>query len=337
MIIIKPDYLDWLIVRQSLALTLVTGVPVRIENAYAVVRENPSLLLILNDFEKIFRELKLGTLSESDNDLIFEPNSIDYGHYEIKSAVNSSVPEILMVLLPSLLTKKFRSSVHVNGVTHSHESYPVNFINDTIFSFLEGLGFYAHCSLKHFGFYGSGNGIVESKIYPFTGAPDIDYNLKDYINQDISGIRACVYVAKMNKEAAEKEKELLVSGLKIPESDISIIEIINSKGPGNVVQVFQQMETYTIIFSRIFDLSSYQTVQVSPDEVISSNVDSLCREFHEFSSARSCPALLEREIIPLMKLAGVDYINCSIDKKHKKIFDATQGIADILLNGFVVE
>lgn len=337
MIVLKPDYLDWLIIRQSLACALVTAIPVRIENAYAVMRENPSSLLILDDITRILHELVLGTISELDTDLLFQPESIDYGHYEIVSSDTSSIPEIVMLLLPSLLTKEFRSSLLLSGVSHSPGSYPVNFINETLFSLFEELGFYAHCSLKQFGFTGSGNGIVESKIYPAEKGTEKKFDLKKHINREITGIRASVYVAKMNKALAEREKQLLVSELEIPDSSISIIEIINSRGPGNVIQVFLELENITLVFSRIMDLGTYQIVQESPEELICTTACALAREVRDFLSMGSCPPLIERELIPMLKLSGVDSVPCNTNEKDRKIFDTTREIADILLDGFVFE
>jgi RNA 3'-terminal phosphate cyclase len=306
MIAIEHECLDWLTIRQSLALSILTGKGVEIGGGKSFLNNHPEYQPLMGDVAEIVKENHWGAITFSSDNIVFIPGSTDYGNYELATNPYSSASELIMLLLPSLISLSFRSSVKVSGVTHSSISYPTNFINDTLFALLENIGIYSSLSLKRFGFYGSGGGSIESKIYPLEelGGASIDAMLFPEKPPEIIGGR--VYISGMSMGIANREKALLSSRLGIDDKRISVIEVRNSEGMGNVMQLSVQFDTLPVVFSRVIDAYNYRGDCIFADRDIDAEVDGFLDEVRIFLRERRLPERIVRELVPFLWIAGID-------------------------------
>jgi RNA 3'-terminal phosphate cyclase (ATP) len=306
MIAIEHECVDWLAIRQSLALSILTGKGVEVVEGRSFLNNHPEYQPLMGDIAEIVKENHWGALTFSSDNIVFIPGSTDYGNYELATGPYSSASELIMLLLPSLISMSFRSSIKVSGVTHSSISYPTSFINDTLFALLENIGIYSSISLKRFGFYGSGGGSIESKIYPLEepGGASIDAVLLPERPPEIIGGR--VYISGMSMEIANREKAMLSSHLGIDDKRISVIEVRNSAGMGNVMQLSVQFDILPVVFSRVIDAYNYRGDFIFADRDIDAEVDSFLDEVRIFLWERRLTERIVRELVPFLWIVGID-------------------------------
>jgi RNA 3'-terminal phosphate cyclase (ATP) len=306
MIVIEQAHIDWLLIRQSLALSLLTGRGVEIGEGISFLENHPEYQPLMRDFIEIAEQYNWGELLVTSDAITFTPGTIEYGNYELMTNPYSSASELILLLLPSLTSLSFRSYVKVSGVTHSSISYPTNFINETLFALLENIGIYSSISLKRFGFYGSGGGGIESKVYPLErmDGASIDAMLYPEKLPEIIGGR--VYISGMSMDIANHERGLLSSGIGIDDKGVSIIEVRDSDGMGNVMQLLVQFDILPVVFSRVIDPYNYAGDFTFQDRDIHGEVDDFLNEVKVFLRDRSLPEYLLRELVPFLWIAGID-------------------------------
>jgi RNA 3'-terminal phosphate cyclase len=306
MIAIEQAHIDWLLIRHSLALSLLTGRGVEIGDGRSFLENHPEYQPLMRDFMGIAERYSWGELSVKSDTITFTPGTIEYGNYELATNPYSSASEFILLLLPSLISLSFRSYVKVSGVTHSGISYPTNFINETMFTLLENIGIYSSISLKRFGFYGSGGGGIESKVYPLERIHGASIDAMLYPEKPPEIIGGRIYISGMSMDIANHEKGLLSSGLGIDDKGVSIIEVRDSDGMGNVMQLLVQFGILPVVFSRVIDPYNYGGDFTFRDRDIHEEVDDFLNEVRVFLRDRSLPEYLLRELVPFLWIAGAD-------------------------------
>jgi hypothetical protein len=155
-------------------------------------------------------------------------------------------------------------------------------------------------NLKRFGFYGSGEGIAESRIYP--AEPVSSDNIFQFKSKRIEGVK--ILVAGMNMEIASREKDFIKRNIAVDEKRISTLEIADSKGFGNSIQVHISCDEVNFILSRdmefynssgdfIFDESSYYR-----------SLADLSDKCNLFIKNDTIPMIIKNEILPYLYMTG---------------------------------
>lgn len=299
--------LDWVPIRQAMALAMALEIPMALEGAGDFVDANPRYLPLWQDLCRTVDSLGCGTLCREGNALIVTPGNVPWGRREICCGERSSLSEIILFLLPALSRREFRSVLECTGVTHAPGFLPTSVLKETIFSLLEGTGHYAGLQLKRFGFYGSGGGSAEVRVYPAEKAVRREWWLVE--NRISTGAK--IFLAHMNKEIAERQKEALNDAMTLPDSRVAIIEVMDAAGYGNSVQVFMDGkmdgDPVSIVLSReivihdnegniIFDL--YDSMD---------RVRDLAVECNDFLSQGHLPPSLLVEALPFAAIAGLPF------------------------------
>ncbi|GEM_PF-341223 len=309
-----PD--DWISLRQALSFSLFTGKEITIESS--LLEDNPFYHPVLNDFGRFLLSHNLGVLTVKDT-IHFEPHPVKGISFEFEADSWTPLSEVFLLLLPALSHADFRSSLVFSGVTHAPFSYPPNFVQETFLGALELIGFYAHVSLKKFGYYGSGGGVVNARVYPVEQREG-EVSIKSV--PEILGGR--VYISKMSIDIARREKELLMHELDLDDRLVSIIEVRNAEGMGNVVQVFAR-HTVPVIYSKtiIADFTGD-----SADNLFDSSLRDLAGEVRDLLESGMLPLHLLQEIIPYLMLSGRD-ISPLI--RHNAILEKTVELTEKLI------
>ncbi len=284
----------------ALSLSLLKREPLCIKGGHDFINGNYDLVPLYDSLKKVTFDNGFGMLNDSDGDIVFYPEGIPCGTYSFETDKFSSISDIELFLLPSLLYGEFRSVINYTGVTHSHLSYPTTFLKETLFSFLEKTGHYASLNLKRFGFYGSGGGSAVSRIYP--AEPVKCDNILSSCDCGIEGVR--IFMAKMNMEMAGREKEFIVKNAGIDEGRVQIMEIVDADGYGNSIHVYVKCGGINVILSRDMEIYNSAGDFIFEESRYYTTLTGLLRETERLVKNKTLPVSLTDEVLPYLVLSG---------------------------------
>lgn len=223
------------ILRTSLALSCITGKPLRIENIRAA-RRNPGLarqhLACVQAACEISNARCQGDALGSQV-LDFQPGPVRSGdfHFDIGSAGSASL--VVQTVLPALFGAYKPSRVTVTGGTHNPWAPPFDFLSETFLPAISTAGLSADCKIVRHGFYPAGGGKMTFSIEP-RGQSIRPIDLCG--GGDEFQIHARIYTAKLPPHIARRQQKLLSeSALNI--ADVEHIEVTDSDGPGNCIMI----------------------------------------------------------------------------------------------------
>lgn len=292
--------IDRVAVRHAISLSLATGKSFRLAGGFRFVRENPAFAGLLADWENALGAMSAGSFLADDDDLIFRPAALRHGRYAFATGAFSSALELVLLLLPPLTRLKYRTALSVRGVTHTDLSYTTDFVNMTLFDLLERMGFYLHLSLKRFGFYGSGGGLVEAHAYP----GEAGKRLPEFECREVSLRGARVYVAKMPTDVALAQREMLAASTGLSESVIGIVEVLDADGPGNFIQAYAECDGVVRVLQAVSPVYGADGEYVFNEEKAGETVRSIASQCARVAADRVVPPEATREILPYAVLSG---------------------------------
>jgi len=234
------------------------------------------------------------------DDIIFNPEGLLSGTLDFATDKYSSISEVELFILPALFYNDFRSVINYTGVTHSHLSYPTTFLKETFFSYLEMTGHYASLNLKRFGFYGSGGGSAESRIYP--AEPKSCGDIFSFADSAIEGVR--IFMAKMNMEMAHREREFIIKNIGVDESRVQIMEIVDADGYGNSIHVYVKCGGVNVILSKDMELYNSAGDFVFEESRYYAALTGLLKDVERLVKVKTLPDYLMDEVLPYLFLSG---------------------------------
>jgi RNA 3'-terminal phosphate cyclase len=290
---------DWILIRQALSLSLLKNVPITIGGGAAFIAGNPDFKPILDDMARMAEELGAGRLTTEAESIIFEPHPLLPGTFRFDSSHLSSAVELLLFLMPALFHADFRSVLELGGVTHSPLSCPTVFVKETLLAALEQMGLYGSLTLRRFGFHGSGGGAMESRIYPReqrSGKPGEDGDAPA-----ISGVK--IFISHLDTGLAEIEKGLIAEKIGMDPNRIAIIEVMESDGPGNGVQVVATSRGLPVVLFREMKLYDGKGELAFSEETLRSEIAGLAGETRLLLEG-TLPERAIRELYPYCVMSG---------------------------------
>ena len=288
--------INWQLIRQTLSLSLLSGEPVLLKGACDYVAADEDIIPVYKDLKNCIIETGAGILTEIDGDMAYRPESLKPGTFYIAPGKFTPVSEIELFFIPALFACNFRSVIHYEGVTHSHLSYSTTFLKETLFGLLEKTGHYASMNLKRFGFYGSGGGIAESRIYP--AEPRTVEEIFRFNNKKIEGVR--ILVSGMNMEIAAREKEFVKRNLSIDDNRISTMEIADSSGFGNSIQIYAACDDINFILSRDMEFYNSNGDFIFDESLYYNSLSDLIDKCGIFMKNNTVPISIQLEVIPYL-------------------------------------
>jgi len=235
------------ILRTSLALSLVTGKPFRIDNIRAG-RKNPGLLrqhlTAVNAATEISRAEVTGAAIGS-KELTFAPNSVNPGEYAFAVGTAGSTTLVLQTVLPALLIANGPSRVTLEGGTHNPFAPPFDFLAKSFLPLVNRMGPAVSAKLERPGFYPAGGGKFSVAIEPSSGLRRLDVSERG----EIIGRRATAVVANLPRSVAERELKLIAQKMSWSKEWLRAEAVENSRGPGNVVMIEIESHNVTEVFT----------------------------------------------------------------------------------------
>lgn len=290
------ENITWPLVRQALSIALVKNEPLLLKGAYDCICSDEAIVPVYSDFKRIVIETGTGILTEMEGDIAFRPEHPGHGTFYISAGEFTPLSEIELFFLPYLFKEDFRSVINFQGVTHSHVSYSTSFLKETFFALLEKTGHYASMNLKRFGFYGSGGGIAESRVYP--AEPVSPDNIFQFKNKRIEGVK--ILVAGMNMEIASREQEFIKRNIAVDENRIATLEIADSNGFGNSIQVHISCDDVNFILSRDMEFYNCSGDFIFDESSYYKSLADLADKCNLFLKNDTIPVSIRNEILPYL-------------------------------------
>lgn len=223
------------ILRSSLALSLVTGRPVRIENIRAG-RDKPGLMR--QHLTAVRAATEIGA-AEVVGDHVgstaieFAPTAIHPGEYHFAVGTAGSATLVLQTVLPALMIASAPSHLVLEGGTHNPWAPPFDFLAKTFFPLVSRMGARVSAELERHGFFPAGGGKFTVSIEPAKELQGFDLLERG----EIVRREAVALVANLHRRIGEAEMEAVAARLNWPAEHCRVDEAIESAGPGNVILV----------------------------------------------------------------------------------------------------
>jgi RNA 3'-terminal phosphate cyclase (ATP) len=235
------------ILRTSLALSLVTGLPFRMENIRAN-RSKPGLLR--QHLTAVQAAVQVGGgRAEGDSlgsrDLVFEPGPVRPGSYRFAVGTAGSTTLVLQTVLPALLAASGPSELTLEGGTHNPFAPPFDFLAKAFLPLLARRGSKVDATLERPGFYPAGGGKFRVRIEPCSALAPIDLLERG----EVCARRARALVANLPRHIAERELRAVARRLGWKDDELRAEEVRGSPGPGNILILEVESEKITEVFT----------------------------------------------------------------------------------------
>lgn len=222
------------ILRTSLALSLVTGEPLRVDNVRSK-RKRPGLMRQHLAAVRAAAQVG-GAVLEGDHlgstSLTFRPGPVRAGSYRFSVGSAGSATLVLQTVLPALVRADGPSTIALEGGTHNPAAPPFDFVERTFLPALRLLGGEAQVTLEREGFYPAGAG-------RFTARVQGSWQPHELVLTDrgpVRALRARAIVSKLPASIAARELATLKGALDLPcEAETHVVA--DPAGPGNAVLV----------------------------------------------------------------------------------------------------
>lgn len=235
------------IVRSSIALAMVTGTPVRIENVRAG-RRKPGLM---RQHLTALRAAATICGAEVQGDDIgstavsFAPGTLKAGEYSFAVGTAGSATLVLQTILPALLTADGPSEVTIEGGTHNPFAPPFDFLEKSFMPLVNKMGPTVEVELVRPGFYPAGGGQFITRITPSKRLNPIELNNRGVLKSHI----AKAVIANLPGDIAKRELKKVKSKLGWADDELQIRDAKGSRGPGNILTLEVEHEHVTEVFT----------------------------------------------------------------------------------------
>jgi RNA 3'-terminal phosphate cyclase (ATP) len=235
------------VLRNALALALVTGQAFRIENIRAnrsrpgVMRQHATAVeaaCAIGGTE--CEELAVGAST-----LSFTPGKVVPGEHRFAVGTAGSTSLVLQTILPPLMLADTPSRLVLEGGTHNIYAPPFDFIERTFLPLVNRMGPTVSARLVRPGFYPAGGGRIEVDITPCRALTPLDLLERGALRR----VEARATVASLPGEIAMRELAVADKVLHWPEESRRIVQLPDAVGPGNILILEAEFDHVTEIVS----------------------------------------------------------------------------------------
>src|SRR5215471_4934522 len=208
------------ILRTSLALSLVTGQPFRMERIRGK-RQKPGLLrqhLTAVEAAKTVGCAEVAGAEMNSQTLEFRPAQVTPGNYRFAVGTAGSATLVLQTVLPALLTASDKSTLTLEGGTHNPLAPPFDFLARSFMPVVHRMGPNVELELRAPGFYPAGGGRFLARIQPTQRLAPLVLNERGGIRSR----RATVWLSKLSPDIAERELAVVREDLRWSAEECSV-------------------------------------------------------------------------------------------------------------------
>jgi RNA 3'-terminal phosphate cyclase (ATP) len=234
------------ILRSSLALSLVTGKPFRMEHVRAK-RQKPGLLrqhLTAFESARTISNAEVEGATLGSQTLEFRPGILVPGNYRFAVGTAGSATLVLQTVLPALLMAPGKSTLTLEGGTHNPLAPPYEFLERTFIPLLNRMGARVQLEFKAPGFYPAGGGRFHAGVEPMKKWSQINLLERGAIRKRA----ATVWLSQLPVSIGERELAKVREELQWNADECRIQNVEHPKGPGNAVILELESEQVTEVF-----------------------------------------------------------------------------------------
>lgn len=235
------------ILRTSLALSLVTGQPFRMERIRAK-RQRPGLLkqhLTAVEAARTVGCAEVEAAALGSQTLEFRPGPVTPGNYRFAVGTAGSATLVLQTVLPALLTSSGHSTLTLEGGTHNPMAPPFDFLEKCFMPLIHRMGPAVELELRRHGFFPAGGGRFHARIEPSKKLSRLDLLERG----SMRGRQARMLVSKLPEHVGQRELAVVRDELKWREDECAIEAVRYPVGPGNAVVLAIETEHVTEVFT----------------------------------------------------------------------------------------
>jgi RNA 3'-terminal phosphate cyclase (ATP) len=237
------------IIRTSLALSLITGKPFRIERVRAG-RAKPGLqrqhLTAVNAAAEIGRAEVEGA-GVGAQQFSFRPRAVAPGDYRFPIGTAGATTLVLQTVLPPLMTADAPSTLRFEGGTHNVHAPPFDFLERVFVPLVNRMGPRVELTLERYGFYPPGGGRFRVKITPASTLAPLHLLERGRLLHR----RARALVVNLPPHIAERELGVVAGELDWTDDELQLEASKNALSAGNVVMLEVESEQLTEMFTRV--------------------------------------------------------------------------------------
>ncbi|MFK8110778.1 MAG: RNA 3'-terminal phosphate cyclase [Rubripirellula sp.] len=235
------------IIRSSLALSAVTGKPIRLTNIRAG-RKKPGLLRQHLTAAQAAAKVSNGKLEGAElgsREITFAPQQIRGGAFTFRIGSAGSATLVAQTVLPALMLAEEPSVLHLEGGTHNAWAPPFDFLQRSFLPQLAKAGPKVKAEIERYGFYPAGGGKLRLEITPCQTLRGFKL-LESGSNFQP---RVTALVAEIPAAVGERECDTIRRKSNWNASCFCVHEIEESNGAGNVVMIELIAKNVTEIFT----------------------------------------------------------------------------------------
>ncbi len=297
------------ILRSSLALSIITGTPVRFVHVRAK-RSKPGLLrqhlTAVEAAAKISHAKTEGVQLRSDT-FEFSPGSVHPGDYTFSVGTAGSATLVLQTILPPLMLASGTSRLILEGGTHNPFAPPFEFLTKAFLPLIARMGPRVTAELERPGFYPAGGGRFKVSVHPGEGRFLSPHSVCE--RGPLQSRKAQALVAHLPNHIGQRQLDQIAMGLKLEKEHLEIRACPESKGPGNAVLIEIESENVTEIFVGFGERG------VKAEKIAQRTVQAA--EVYLASEAAVGPHLADQLLLP-MALAGEGSFTATELTQHSK-------------------
>jgi RNA 3'-terminal phosphate cyclase (ATP) len=281
------------VVRNALALSLVTGQPFQISNIRGR-REKPGLMrqhLTAVEAACQIGQAECEGVAVGSSEIVFRPSTVRPGDYHFAVGTAGSTGLVLQTVLMPLLLADAPSHLVLEGGTHNMMAPPFEFIERCFLPIINRMGPHVEVKLVRHGFYPSGGGRIEVTIEP---AP---LRRIDCVDRGVlRSVSATALFAGLPFDIADRELKTAAKFLDWPQDAFIVRQLPESNGPGNALLLEAAFEHGTEI------VTGFGKLGVSAESLAKTSAQRMRGFFG--STAFAGPYLADQLLLPFALAGG---------------------------------
>ncbi|NOX59411.1 MAG: RNA 3'-terminal phosphate cyclase [Planctomycetes bacterium] len=235
------------ILRSSLALSIVTGVPFRIDCIRAK-RRKPGLMRQHLTAVRAAAEICCAKVTGDkigSTEVEFVPGEAVGGEYSFSIGTAGSTTLVLQTVLLPLVLAKEPSTIVLEGGTHNPFAPPFDYLQRVYLPLLNRMGPHVEARLEKPGFYPAGGGRMVVDVTPVKYLDGISILERGELKQRA----AKAVVSGLPRSIGKREVRVIEKHLKWDDGETRIVEVERPVGPGNIVTIELEYDNVTEMFT----------------------------------------------------------------------------------------
>ncbi|MHA1238611.1 MAG: RNA 3'-terminal phosphate cyclase [Candidatus Odinarchaeia archaeon] len=200
------------VLRTSIALSALTGEPIRVFNIRAK-RSNPGLrpqhIMGIKALSRL-SNAEVSGLKQGSMEITFKPSAVKGGAFEVNIGTAGSITLVLQALMPAAAVAYKPVELRIIGGTDVAWSPPIDYLINVTLPTLRKMGYKCNINVIRRGYYPRGGGVVKVEISPVKKFVP----LNEVEREEIKGIYGVSHCGLLPQHVCERQAKSAIQALK---------------------------------------------------------------------------------------------------------------------------